>query len=122
MFIEYMTIQILLVEDDLNNLKLLNLILKSRFPSFRVYNATTINDAKDQLAKYNFHLMITDINLPDGYGYDLLNYVNSSMVVIGVSGEDLKPEFKEKFDVFIEKPIEIKKLTEVITEFTVKIK
>jgi two-component system, NtrC family, response regulator PilR len=116
-----MVIQILLVEDDPNNLKLLNVIIKSRFPTFSVYNATTINDAKKQLSKFDFHLVITDINLPDGFGYDLLNHVNSSACVIGISGEDLRPDIRENFDVFLEKPIEIKKLTEIITEFTAKL-
>nr|WP_297936303.1 response regulator transcription factor [uncultured Lachnoclostridium sp.] len=60
---------ILVVEDDI----LLNktLVYNLRLEGFAVESCYTCADASKQLAQTSFHLIILDVNLPDGNGFEL---------------------------------------------------
>lgn len=61
--------QLLLVEDDDWLLQGLNYQLRDA--GFDVATATTLTEAKAQLAKRQFDIVVTDIGLPDGSGLEL---------------------------------------------------
>jgi DNA-binding NarL/FixJ family response regulator len=45
--------------------------------SFLIYEASSINEARAQIARVNPTLLILDINLPDGSGLDIARWVRS---------------------------------------------
>lgn len=62
--------KILFIED---NLRLSELIKKNlETDKFIVDVANTLEDAQNNLASYNYDLIILDLNLPDGSGEDFL--------------------------------------------------
>lgn len=77
--------KILLVEDDhlLNKTLAYNLI-SDGYDVTAVFNAKT---AADRLKKMEYHLVLLDINLPDGSGYDLCRLI--------------KPEYPETMVIFL---------------------
>jgi len=62
-------IGILMVEDDLEVLRLNGRMLRRR--GFDATPAGTIAQARDLIATQRFDLLILDVNLPDGSGYEL---------------------------------------------------
>lgn len=64
--------RLLLVEDDLSQARLIELIFKrSEFPA-ELHLAHSLADARKLLGTMTFDLVITDFNLPDGWGMELL--------------------------------------------------
>ena len=45
--------------------------------SFSIYEASSINEARAQIARVNPNLLILDINLPDGSGLEIAQWVRS---------------------------------------------
>jgi DNA-binding response OmpR family regulator len=65
-----------LVEDDINIGK--NLVLNLELDGKRVIWSQTILEAKQNISNTKFSIMIFDINLPDGNGFDLCKEVRES--------------------------------------------
>ncbi|MBV4427390.1 response regulator transcription factor [Clostridium tyrobutyricum] len=67
--------KLLLVEDDSALALGIEFTLKDE--GYEVLTAATIKDAKKFMEGEKFHMIILDINLPDGSGYDLCKYIRS---------------------------------------------
>lgn len=65
--------RILFVEDDIALGYALDFSLIDE--GFEVVRVGTIQEAKSKLSKGNFDLILLDVNLPDGNGYDFCKYV-----------------------------------------------
>ena len=66
-------VHVLLVEDDKGHVKLISRAFQSSEAGFRVEIAGTLEEARRYLSTAQPDLVITDINLPDGKGTELLN-------------------------------------------------
>lgn len=66
---------ILILEDDKDLAVGIEISLKQE--NYRFVISNTIKDAKKQLNSYVFDLLILDINLPDGSGFDLCKEIRS---------------------------------------------
>ena len=106
-----MSDKILLVDDDLNMIKLLNMVLQEE------YDVETANDIDEAKAKIfdepNYSVIILDLKLGDESGYDLIKYtrVESNLEwipIIVLSGlnksEERIKSFKMKADDYVVKP------------------
>ncbi|MHC6180173.1 response regulator transcription factor [Clostridium sp. JNZ X4-2] len=65
--------KLLLVEDDSALAAGIEFTLKDE--GYEVFTVSTVKDTKKVMENRNFHLVILDINLPDGNGYDLCRYI-----------------------------------------------
>jgi two-component system response regulator PilR (NtrC family) len=112
-------IQILVVDDEPDILHLLNITLTRM--GLTVFTAPTVGAARIELDKTTFNFCLTDMNLPDGNGLELVEYVNENypntpIAVITAYGtithavEALK---KGAFD-FITKPISLQVLRNLV--------
>ena len=62
-------IHILLVEDGKNISNTISYYLQSK--GFTIHTAKTVEEGIEKIENNNYDLMLLDINLPDGTGYDL---------------------------------------------------
>ncbi|CAB1246655.1 response regulator transcription factor [Clostridium sp. WLY-B-L2] len=67
--------RLLLVEDDSALAAGIEFTLKDE--GYEVLTVSTVKDTKKIMEDKEFHLIILDINLPDGSGYDLCKYIRS---------------------------------------------
>ncbi|MEY8000081.1 response regulator transcription factor [Clostridium sp. Mt-5] len=65
--------KLLLVEDDSALAAGIEFTLKDE--GYEVLTVPTVKDTKKIMENRNFHVVILDINLPDGNGYDLCRYI-----------------------------------------------
>jgi signal transduction histidine kinase len=86
---------ILYVEDNMSNRALVEAIIH-RQQDLRIHCVTTIKDAKQYLTEVTPSLMLIDLNLPDGSGESLVNYVKSDTkfqaIPIMILSADALPE------------------------------
>jgi signal transduction histidine kinase len=113
-------LQILLVEDNRDTLKFLALILGQR--GHTVETATSLAEAQSKL-RADLDLLISDIELPDGSGLDLMRGVSALLHLPGIamsgfgSEEDLRFSRDAGFAVHLTKPIDITHLEAAIQQF-----
>jgi PAS domain S-box-containing protein len=112
---------ILLVEDHEPTRSTLAQILERRH--HKVTIASSAHEAMDMAEKGNFDLVISDIGLPDGNGYDLFKKIrDKSPIVKGIalSGygmeHDLDRSRKTGFQAHLIKPVKIQALEEALEE------
>ena len=117
--------RLLVVEDD-ESLRL-TLIDNLELEGYQVFSANTIADAKRivaQQAKLNLdiELMVLDVMLPDGSGYDLAQEIrpsNPSMMILMLTARtldsDLEAGFNAGADDYLTKPYKIAELLLRIT-------
>lgn len=65
--------RLLLVEDDDSLALAIEFTLKDE--GYEVIRASTVEEGKKAFEEYQFDLLILDVNLPDGSGYELCKYV-----------------------------------------------
>jgi len=101
---------ILIVDDDTIILDSLCEFLT--IEGFRTDGATSLRTAKDKLENQSFALVITDVNLPDGDGFEILDLVKQQhprTVVIMITGygtiESAVEAIKKGADDYLTKPI-----------------
>lgn len=107
-------LRILLVEDHEPTRTALAQLLSRR--SYEVATAASFAEARALARQHDFHLLISDIGLPDGSGYDLMAEIgkNSSVRGIALTGygmeQDLARSQNAGFVAHLTKPIRIQSL------------
>jgi CheY-like chemotaxis protein len=85
-----------------------------------VTTAGSAGDAMQAVERQTFDVMISDLGLPDGSGYDVMRFVRDRQPIFGIaiSGfgmeEDLQRSRDAGFSEHLTKPIEFRKLLEVL--------
>jgi CheY-like chemotaxis protein len=111
-------LRLLVVEDHADTARTLSRILRAA--GFSVIAADNVENALKLAATAEFDLMLSDIGLPDGTGYDLLREVRKHRPVqaIAMSGfgmeEDLRKSREAGFAEHLVKPVNIPELIEAI--------
>jgi signal transduction histidine kinase/CheY-like chemotaxis protein len=110
-------LRLLLVDDHLDTLRLLARVLQD--DGYVVAAAEDVKSALDQLDQQFFDVLISDISLPDGTGYDLMRRAaNQKIKGIAMTGfateEDRKLSEASGFSAHIAKPIDFAKLKQTI--------
>ncbi len=110
--------QILLVEDNVDTGGLLLKILTRR--GYDVKLVTSVAEALEEAGRSEYHLLISDIGLPDGSGLELMQKLKEChpMPGIAMSGfgmdEDIRRSREAGFIDHLTKPVSISKLDEAI--------
>lgn len=100
---------ILIVDDETNLLENLYNFLKDKGFG-KVYTAKNLKESRFKLANFRIDLVVLDLMLPDGSGFDLLKEIRktSDMAVIILSAldgiDDRKEGFENKADDYLVKP------------------
>lgn len=75
--------RILVVDDEADARKLLMQKLHElRGASVSIYEASGVEDARQKLAEFDFDLLLLDIRMPDGTGFDLLAGLDSANTMV----------------------------------------
>ncbi|MGR7915737.1 response regulator transcription factor [Finegoldia sp. P1-F-LS] len=100
---------ILIVDDETNLLEnLYNFLKKKGFN--KIYTAKNLKESRFKLTNFKIDLVVLDLMLPDGSGFDLLKEIRktSDMAVIILSAldgiDDRKEGFENKADDYLVKP------------------
>ena len=117
-------IRILVAEDDLRIRTVLDRLLQA--VGYEVEACTNGREALDAIEARPFDLIITDINMPEMNGEELLNRIRenpatSGLKVIVVSTESNEgriARLREKGAAFVHKPFTPERLREVVIEVT----
>ena len=106
---------ILLIEDNESILK--GLVYSLEQERFKVTTAMTIKDSKNLLESNNiYNIIILDISLPDGSGFDLCKYIKSNynIPIIFLTAKDEEQDVVQGFDLgaddYIIKPFRTREL------------
>lgn len=111
---ETKSINILIVEDDISLIDGLEYSLTKA--GFNLHIAQTVLEALDSLSKNKFDLLILDITLPDGTGYDICKSVrrNSTVPIIFLTALDEEINIVKGLDIggddYITKPFKLNEL------------
>ena len=103
---------VLIVEDHKDSRDLLTTVLRSL--KARVVAVGTIEDAEREIQFAHPHLIVCDINLPDGTGIEFITWLRSlrrggDVPAIAITGwEDrFPPTAAAGFDAYMKKPIDV---------------
>jgi len=111
-------LRILLVEDHNDTAKVMQRLLRSF--GYNVHTAATAQQAIDAARAHVFDLMISDIGLPDGSGYDLLRQIlaHRPIKAIALTGYGMERDVQQGqdagFAAHLTKPINIEQLESTI--------
>ena len=114
------SLQVLIVDDHAETLRVLSALLRKR--GHVVSTADSSQGALTILDNVKFDVLISDIGLPDGNGYELIREAKKRQSLKGValSGfgmeEDMRVGKEAGFDYHLTKPIEFQKLEGVLRE------
>ncbi len=108
--------KILFVEDNVHTSQALKLMLELR--DYSVDTSASVAEAIGRLSSSRYDLLISDMNLPDGSGYDILASGPTSMPSIAVSGyfsDSDKLELRRRgFSDCLVKPFRVEQLADTI--------
>jgi CheY-like chemotaxis protein len=113
-------LRILLVEDNKDILGYLSAMLGKR--GHKVYTAHNLASALRLSAEAEVELLISDIELPDGSGLELLSRLRLQRPVVGIalsgfgSAEDIDKSLSVGFAEHLTKPVDFRRLEEVIQQ------
>jgi PAS domain S-box-containing protein len=117
-------IRILLVEDhEPTRTTLAGLLVRRRY---QVAEAGTVAEARELAGKRSFDLLITDIGLPDGNGYDLMSELAKKNQLRGIAltgygmEHDVARSENVGFDAHLTKPVRIQSLEAALAEVATK--
>jgi PAS domain S-box-containing protein len=111
-------LNVLLVEDNRETLRYLTLILQQR--SYNVVPVDRVSAALDAAREVRFDLLISDIELPDGTGLELMHGLGGGQTLPGIaisgygSEEDLRNSARAGFAEHLTKPIDVNRLESAI--------
>jgi PAS domain S-box-containing protein len=117
-------LRILLVEDNKDTLRSLTRILGQR--GHEVRTASSLAEAITATAEHPCDLVLSDIELPDGTGLELMrNLAPGTIRGIAMSGygseDDIQQSLAAGYDEHLTKPVDIHRLEEAIRRITAKI-
>ena len=107
-------LKLLLVEDNKDSLRCLALAMVQRRHTVRT--AVDLASARDLVASEVFDLLISDLDLPDGSGLDLMHEISATRSFPGIaisgfgSDEDVRMSKEAGFAVHLTKPIDLQTL------------
>ncbi|MGI9114296.1 MAG: ATP-binding protein [Chthoniobacterales bacterium] len=107
-------VDILLVEDHLDTAVALARVLRVRGNEVQI--APSVAAALDLMAQHRFGLLLCDVGLPDGSGYDLLAQVRqtNNVPAIALTGfgmsSDIDRAMEAGFDAHLTKPVDFQRL------------
>src|SRR5437764_12473951 len=111
--------RILLVEDHDDTARVLSRLLN--LSGYDVHTTGTCAGALDMLGKQQFDLLISDVGLPDGSGYDLMREIHALRCAakgIAVSGygteQDVEQSLRAGFAEHLVKPVAFETLRDAI--------
>lgn len=110
--------RVLLVEDHADTREMMCLVLRTF--GYDVTVATTVREAIAIAERERFHLLVSDIGLPDGTGLDVMKYVAArfSLRGIALSGlgheADLRRSREAGFSSHLIKPVNIDVLRDAL--------
>src|ERR1700757_3842389 len=114
-----MSIRVLIIEDHSDTRNVLELLLQRC--GYQTVTAKNVKDARARLGDMDFDVLVSDLNLPDGDGIDLVGEAKRrhNLKAIAVTGR-IRPEERERglragFDVYLTKPIDFRELRCAIT-------
>src|SRR5438477_8414826 len=113
---------ILIVEDHENTATGMSKLLKRN--GHEVVTASTVRQALDVLRTTPLDLLVSDLGLPDGNGFEVMKELSkiSDAKGIAISGygmeEDLERSSRAGFSAHLTKPIDVQKLQETILQIT----
>jgi signal transduction histidine kinase/CheY-like chemotaxis protein len=112
-------LRVLLVEDHPDTLKALRRYLAS--VGFAVTPAATVQDALNLLDAQSFDILVSDIDLPDGTGHDVMRHIKhrrlevSGIALTGFGTEyDIKTSQDAGFAAHLTKPVDVRHLRDTI--------
>jgi len=115
-----MAAKILFVEDNANTALAMKVVLELR--GHTVETAGTVKFALDKIAENSYDMVISDISLPDGTGYDVIAKLPKSIKAIGLSGftseSDREQALNSGFAEYLTKPFRNEDLFEAIDRVT----
>lgn len=90
------TLNVLIVEDNYNDLNHAYDIIKKSFPNEKVYAAGNKHEALNRLATHDMDLLLLDVRLPDGTGFDIAREIRNIpqyrfVHIVYITGEDYDP-------------------------------
>jgi PAS domain S-box-containing protein len=110
--------RVLLLEDNPDTLRYLSILLRQR--GYIVQTARRVSEAETLLESQPFDMLISDIQLPDGNGLDLMRMYRGKIRGIAVSGfgsvSDIKTSLEAGFEEHLTKPIEMQRLEAAIRQ------
>lgn len=109
------SLRLLLVEDHPDSAELLAELLESKGHTVRI--AATATDALARAAEEVFDLVVSDVGLPDGSGYDLMRTLRDRFALKGIalSGTRVTDAMKDSgFIAFLTKPITVRTLEQTL--------
>ena len=115
-------VKVLLVEDHYETACALVRLLKNR--GYEVQTADTVAAGMDAMKNGKFDLLISDIGLPDGTGFQLIEHVrrSSNIPALALSGfgmeEDVAKSKSAGFEGHLTKPVNFQKLEAAIWKLT----
>ena len=119
---EEMNKKILIIDDEKNILKSLDMILSGE--GFTVYKAENLQKAKTLLAIEDFPMFLVDVMLPDGDGIEFIKNIRKekpNAVIVMISGHaSIKMAIdatRKGADDFLEKPLSKEKLLITLNNF-----
>ena len=118
---------VLLVDDIDVNRFVLKMIISKNLPSIEVLEADSVSAAIGVLEKRTVNVVLTDINMPEATGKDLLdairsgsvNSVSRSLPVVAVTGDDNDESLKAMFNAVMYKPVSIDQLISILNRLGV---
>ncbi len=110
--------KVLLVEDNRDTLRYLAALLGHR--GYRVTTAAGVAEAEAAAAGAGFDVMVSDIELPDGSGLDLMRSLRGKLVGVAVSGfgsdSDVQLSLDAGFSAHLTKPLDFARLEAAIRD------
>ena len=113
-------LRILLVEDHFETGCALSRLL-THF-GYQVTVEHSVQSALEQLGANNFDVILSDIGLPDGSGYDLISRAKQQQVVKGVAitalgtEKDIQKSKEAGFDFHLVKPVDFHELRSILDQ------
>ncbi len=114
---------VLVVEDSVTTRAMIRAVIEDMSEDFNTLEAATGFEALKMLPQESFDLIITDINMPDVNGLELINFVKSNpnynhipMVIVTTekSSEDKERGMALGASAYVTKPFRPEELQEVI--------